>query len=221
VSDIKKVVSLDWLTGEPNCGGCVLEFVEAADFEGKEVTDQMEYKDITLESLKQNRPDLVTALTAEPEAAKLAAETKATEAQATVATEIAAKDQAVAEAASLKAQLDAKTKEFAESIASNSAAVMAAKTIDAVESKCAHLNILAKSQVMKMALGKSYKTEQEIAESIDMAIKSLPQPMRHQEPAGKSAGDDKNQALPKGSNEFAESCGFTEEERNRLAQVKR
>jgi len=228
IQKIRRATSADWLTGEPNCGGCVLEFVEAADVtRGKEVTEEMEYKDITADDLKKNRPDLVQALMGEAqtaqaaaEQAKTAAETKATEAQAAATTAQAATATAAAESADLKTKLQAKDTEMAEMASKNAAAALTAKTIETVESKCAHLNILGKAQVMKAVLGKTFKTEQEMAEAIDAQVKGLPEASTKPAgaPAPGNAGTDP--ALPTGSAECAESMGFTEEERKRLAQVR-
>jgi hypothetical protein len=219
VQNFKRVVSLDWLTGMPNCGGCVLEFVEAAEPGGKEETE-MEWKDITADDLKKNRPDLIAGLTSEAQAAQAKAEAdkKVSEAQATASKE--AEAVAVAESAALKAKLEAKEKEVAEAAAKNEQGAMAAKVIEVVESKCAHLNILGKAQVMKAALGKAYKTDQEIAESVDAAIKLVPSPNGGAgKPVSRPQGEEKEK-LPTGTIECAEAMGYSADDLKRLAQAR-
>lgn len=186
----------------------------------------MEWKDITAEELKKNRPDLVTALTsdsekkaADAETKAADAETKATDAETKAAEANTAKEEAVAEAAKYKKELDDKTKEFAESAGTVEKAAMTVKVIEAVESKCAGLSVLGKAQVMQEVLGKTFTTEKEVAEAVDAAVAKQPQPGAKGNDPSTAGGDDKP-ALPDGSMAFAEEIGMSESEIKRLAEVR-
>jgi hypothetical protein len=226
IQKIRRATSADWLTGTPNCGGRVLEFVEAADPNGKEVTNQMEWKDITAEELKKNRPDLIESINTEAQAAKAAAEAekkaadeKAAAAQTTAAAATAEATTAKAEVAESAKQLAAKDKVLTDSTAQRAALDLKAKAIEMVESKCSGMNILAKAHVMKETLAKEYATEQEMTESVEAEIAKAP----HKEPSKgtpPAAGTKEETALPAGSQEFAEDIGLSEAERERLAKVR-
>jgi len=226
IQKIRRATSADWLTGTPNCGGRVLEFVEAADPNRKEVTNKMDWKDILLAELKANRPDLVTAIIEEAQAAKTATEAEKKAAEEKAATAQTTADAATAEATTAKAevaesakQLAAKDKVLTDSAAQRATLSLQVKAIELVESKCSGMNILAKAHVMKEALGKEYKTEQEMTESVEAEIAKAP----HKEPskgAAAASGTREERALPTGSNEFAEGIGFSEAERKRMAEVR-
>jgi hypothetical protein len=222
VTKIRKGISADWVP-KPNAGGMVLEVVEAeepfSEPSGKEVTEQMEWKDITTEELRKNRPDLVTSLTSESEAKVAAAETKATAAETKATEATAQKDAAVAEASATKKALDDKTKEFAEAQEKIASAGLIAKAIEMVESKGAGLNILGKAQVMKTILGKSFKTEQEVAEAVESEVAKYPQP-GVKGSGTPAAGGGTEPALPAGSQAFAESIGMSDADIKRLAGVR-
>lgn len=231
IESVRKAVSLDWLTGAPNCGGRVLEIVEAAEpgttLQGKEVQGMAvleQWSDLTLELLKANRADIYDLIKEEVKK-EMSGETEQAveQAKADAAKEVATvteeKDKAVSEAADLKKQLEAKTTEIAESQAKNEAAAMTAKVIEVAEQKCAGLNILGKAQVLKSVLGKSFKTEEEIAEAVDTEVAKHPQTKQQQPAATVPTGGNKS-SMSSGSLEVAESIGMTDAEIKRLRDVR-
>ena len=242
VKKIVQVVSADWVP-EANAGGRVLQLVEAvamepmqANPEGREVNKNMmpEWKDLTMEMLKTNRPDVVDQILYEErrqqeaakELIKKAEETaNAEKGKAEKATQEAdaAKKEATAaktEAAEYKRQLDEKTKALAEFEAKSTAAETKLKVVALAEEKTQGFTPLAKSAVLKELEGKTFADDKALAEAVDAAVTSTKAKMAQGSDGGNGGGDNKPaKQLAESSKKFADQLGISEEEQKRLAEI--
>jgi hypothetical protein len=227
----RKAISADWVT-DPNAGGLVLELVEAMSPdsipEGKEVPLKMpvleNWSDLTPEMLRANCPHVVQSIKDENaqaeaaakaivEQAKCDAETRANTAQAEAET-------AQAEAKAATEKLTATEKEFAEFKTATTASTLKLKAIEMVEAHASNLNALGKAEVMKNILAKQFTTETEMAEAVTSEIAKVPSVNKQTstQPAAK-AGEEKPHLTGRVA-EMAESMGYSEEEKARLAKVR-